>query len=280
MTVKIEYKGTNVDDAINLACAKLNVSREQLDIDVLAPGSNGIFGFGKKKAVIQACRKESETQDSVREEKKRERQPRKKNRQNLGPLKQRPRGTGKKIDSILEKVDEALTKSVTPEAGDQIKQILVSILDLMGYASQVTISMEGNKVCATIEQNEHIEVLIGREGSTLDAIQYLMRKIISQKFVEKIFFSLDAGDYRANRKKELQELALDIATKVKECGKSRTVSALNPAERRIVHVTLQNDDTIRSASIGEGLFKKIRIYLPGKGRRRSYRKSRNNRTAK
>ena len=71
---------------------------------------------------------------------------------------------------------------------------------------------------------------------------------------------------------ELQERALRLSQEVKETGKTRTIPAINPAERRMVHMALQDDTGIRSRSVGEGLFKKVLIYLPGKGRRRSPRK--------
>ena len=71
---------------------------------------------------------------------------------------------------------------------------------------------------------------------------------------------------------ELQERAVRLAQEVKETGKTRTIPAINPAERRMVHMALQDDTDIRSRSVGEGLFKKVLIYLPGKGRRRSPRK--------
>ncbi|PKN15596.1 MAG: hypothetical protein CVU68_13940 [Deltaproteobacteria bacterium HGW-Deltaproteobacteria-3] len=71
---------------------------------------------------------------------------------------------------------------------------------------------------------------------------------------------------------ELQARALRLAQEVKETGKTRTIPAINPAERRMVHMALQDDTEIRSRSVGEGLFKKVLIYLPGKGRRRAPRK--------
>jgi spoIIIJ-associated protein len=71
---------------------------------------------------------------------------------------------------------------------------------------------------------------------------------------------------------ELQARAVRLAQEVKETGKTRTIPAINPAERRMVHMALQDDTEIRSRSVGEGLFKKVLIYLPGKGRRRSPRK--------
>jgi spoIIIJ-associated protein len=130
---------------------------------------------------------------------------------------------------------------------------------------------QNNKVHAKIT-GEFVDVLVGPEGQTLDGLQYVMRKIITRKFSQKVLFSLDAAGFRENRMAELQERALRLAQEVKETGKTRTIPAINPAERRMVHMALQDDTEIRSRSVGEGLFKKVLIYLPGKGRRRSPRK--------
>jgi spoIIIJ-associated protein len=62
-------------------------------------------------------------------------------------------------------------------------------------------------------------------------------------------------------------MALRLAEEVKESGRTKSIPALNPAERRIVHMKLQDDPTIRSRSVGEGQFKKILIYLPGRGKK-------------
>ena len=75
--------------------------------------------------------------------------------------------------------------------------------------------------------------------------------------MKKIMISVDAGDYRASRRQELEALALRLAGEVKNSGRSRTVPALNPAERRIIHMAIQDDRAIRSRSVGEGIFKKI-----------------------
>lgn len=274
MPAKLEYKGKDVDAAINEACKKLQVSRELLNIEVVSTGSAGIFGLGKKKAVIKATLKDAaDTPEFVQNAAKPEQKSEAKKK---SPRPVKPRIAPKKINALIEKADEALSKSPSPEVMNKIENILLDILSKMGYPSKASLSLNGNKIVAQIS-GEHLDALIGREGSILDALQYLMRKIISQQFPEKIFLSLDAGDYRAARRTELEAMALEIANSVKETGKSRTIAALNPAERRIVHVTLQDDETIRSSSIGEGLFKKIRIYLPGTGRKKAPRRSRSNR---
>jgi len=268
-TQKKEYKGKNIDEAIAAACTDLKASQEELDIEVVSAGSAGIFGLCKKKAVIQATRKghshvrlEADLQEEVMPVGKARRQTR-------SPKDQaRPRSNPKR-EVAFPKPEGETSRPPSDETLQEIKELLETLLRLMGLPAEVSISASGNKVTAHIIAESHAPEIIGRDGSTLDALQYLLRKIVTQKIPEKINLNLDAGTYREDREKELEALALEMARKVKETGKSQIISALNPAERRIVHVTLQDDAGIRSSSIGEGLFKKVKISLPGQGRRRS-----------
>jgi spoIIIJ-associated protein len=259
MATQNEYTGKDIDEAINQACKSLEVSREQLNIQVVSPGSAGILGLFRKKAVIQVSRKDEQGQPTPRKHKGK--------RDNDGKKK----SASPKQGSRPSQTEKPLPKDVSPEVLAEIKTATQTILQLMDYPAEATLTESNGKVQVNIA-GDHIETIIGPEGNTLDAIQYLVRKIVSQMFSEKIMLSMDAGDYRATRKRELEELALEIARIVKDGGKSRIIAPLNPAERRTIHVTLQNDQSIRSKSIGEGLFKKIKVYIPGQGRKRSNKK--------
>ena len=252
------YSGKDLEDAINQACTALNVPREQLDIQVVAPGSPGIFGLLRKKAVIAVTPKGTPSPALTSPRLDRQRPEVKKSA--AGPRKaQLKKEQPSPINVSL--------KAVGPDILAEIKMATEKILSLMGYTVTATLSQENGKVLVQLS-GEHMEAIIGAEGSNLDALQYLVRKIVSQRFSEKVMLSMDAGDFRTTRKNELRELALEIARIVKEGGKPRIIAPLNPAERRIIHVTLQTDKTIRSKSIGEGLFKKIKVYIPGQGRSR------------
>ncbi len=267
-TNRKEYQGKTVDEAIAKAVSDLKVAREELEIEVIATGSAGIFGLCKKKAIILVSQQSAtptvaaeaspaavETSVTPRHHAKQARET-------------RPRSAPRRDHDAPRRGEEPPGKAPSPEVMAEIKGLTETFLRLMGFPLAVTVSAQGNKVTAHIAAANDADAIIGRDGSTLDAIQYLLRKIITQKFAEKIILALDAGNYREDRQKELEALALEMAKMVKETGKSQVMSALNPSERRIVHVTLQDDTAIRSSSIGEGLFKKVRIYLPGKGRKR------------
>ncbi len=273
MSAKMEYKGTDVEEAIGNACAALNVAREELDIRIISTGSAGIFGLGRKKAAVQvSLKKEGGHEQERPASDKKASTPRVRPERPAPDRKPGAPKTRAEQSGDSEEPEEVVGDPVTPEEMEAIRADVARILELMGCPSEISIEQDqNNKVHAKIT-GEFVEILVGPEGQTLDGLQYVMRKIITRKFPQKVLFSLDAAGFRENRMGELQERALRLAREVKETGKTRTIPAINPAERRMVHMALQDDTGIRSRSVGEGLFKKVLIYLPGKGRRRSPRK--------
>jgi spoIIIJ-associated protein len=141
----------------------------------------------------------------------------------------------------------------------------------MGFPSTLEVETTGQSVVCTL-RGEFEENLTGADGKVLDSLQYLLRKIISRKVPERLRISINVGDFREKRLEELKIKAVEMAAQVKEDGKTQVLPALNPGERRVIHMILQEDKEIRSRSVGDGLFKKILIYKPGKGNRPGGRK--------
>lgn len=275
MTAKMEYKGKDVDEAIKLACASLGVDREQLDIEVTSTGTSGIFGLCKKKAAVLVSLKEeggaAEAVDVAGIISSKEEAPAPASVPTPAPAPAAPKqGRQRDEGAAAEKV--VAGAPVPAEELEQIRAMLADLVRLMGCPSEVDISQdESNKVLAHLA-GDNLDLLIGPEGQTLDSLQYVMRKMIGKRYPEKIVFALDAGGFREARMKELEERALALAREVKETGKTKAIPPINPAERRIVHMALQNDTAIRSRSVGEGLFKKVLIYLPSKGKKKPARR--------
>jgi spoIIIJ-associated protein len=272
------FQGKDVAEAISNACKRLKVPQEQLDIEVVNTGSAGIFGLCRQKAVIKvSLREETATEVPT------ETMPL--TAQKKSPAKKKPsarvaKPKAEKKDSAPVKKEAAATppparvekkpaqdlKILTDEEREAIKADINNLLELMGFPSVVTVSQDGDSLLGHIN-GDHVEDIIGEEGRTLDSLQYLLRKMFSKKLSFKIILNLDAGDFRANRLQNLTDLGLKYAAEVKETGKTRAIPSLNPSERRVVHMALQNDKDIRSRSVGEGLFKKVLIYRPGKGKK-------------
>jgi spoIIIJ-associated protein len=280
---KKDYYGKEVADAIKQACVDLNVPQEQLDIEVVETGSTGIFGLRRKKAHIKAVVKSGEQPDKAQLSaapapvaKKREEKTEPQVETEDVPL-AHVNKTEIAIDSLSDDSSDDLpddgeeTGEASAEAVALVQGELAILLDLIRIPSRIELEVQGLSVHCTI-RGEHEEELIGQEGKILDSLQYLLRKIVAKKTSERLRVSIDVGEFRQKRIEELKERALELAALVKEDGKTQTIPALNPSERRVVHMVLQEDKEIRSRSVGEGLFKKILIYKPGKGNKPGGRK--------
>lgn len=303
-STKKDFYGKEVTDAIKKACDDFAVGQERLDIDVIETGSTGIFGLIRKKAHIKASIR-VETEEEVVDVSMESLLPQKEknlpSKQKITPkvevepakkqevaepeesadtaVEENEAGGEKEVsvevaeEPLPEKVDEVQTPAeeekvevASPESLELIERHLLEIVELMGFPSTLDVECEGLAVTCTL-RGEFEESLIGPDGKVLDSLQYLLRKIITRKVPERLRISLNVGDFREQRLEQLKVRAVELAALVKEDGKTQVLPALNPSERRAIHMILQEDKDIRSRSVGDGLFKKILIYKPGKGNR-------------
>ncbi|OGP50186.1 MAG: hypothetical protein A2Y79_07710 [Deltaproteobacteria bacterium RBG_13_43_22] len=227
----LETEGKSIEEAVETACIQLNVPKEQLEIEILNSGSIGIFGImGSKKARIRATIKE-EKLELVSEP-----QP---------PTQVAPVSTPVSLPEI-DWVAEA-------------KTLTQDLLNLMGLEASLQIKKERETLHIKIEGDKS-GLLIGRRGQNLDALQYLITRILNRKGPDKIKVVLDSGDYRSHRKSYLEDLALKMAEKSKKTGKPVVISPLNAHDRRIIHLILEKDKSLKTISRGEGQLKKIVIF--------------------
>jgi len=293
-----DFYGKNVAEAIKEACRDFGVAQENLTIEVLETGSNGIFGLIRQKAHIRAQIQVGEEEPVKSPKKKMEKQPEKKPAaaKTKAEIKQKGPVAPPKEDSQAQNQPEEVVEPpaenpakpapaapVPTELPEEwlsiLKDELSTILELMGCPSTVTVEDDSGTAHCRVG-DEHQELLTSQDGRVLDSLQYLLRKIIAKKISGRIQLSIDVGDYREKRNLELKELAMQYSGQVKEDGKTQVIPSLNPSERRVVHVALQDDPDIRSRSVGDGLFKKVLIYKPGKGKKNNGRKRGRSRSRK
>lgn len=308
-----DFYGKDIAEVIDQACKAFGVAREELDIEVLETGSAGIFGLCKKKAHIRVQRRavsliaevesaagavsptaENGVPAEVEKSTPAQTAPSVQAAESLkaeaetGLSETPPPPTSKgahalptmAADSAEEQEteldefeEEDVVEPPTAENLAAIQADLHRLLSLMGLPSEVQVVFEDNTVQCDIT-GPYEEQIVGPEGRTLDSLQYLLRKMVARHLADRIMLALNAGDFRERRTEELKIRALELAAQVKTDGKTQAIPALNPSERRVVHMVLQDDKAIRSRSVGEGLFKKVLIYKPGKGRRSAPKKRR------
>ncbi|PIE56699.1 MAG: RNA-binding protein [Desulfobulbus propionicus] len=298
MTTKKDFFGKDVAAAIEEARIDFAVSQEQLDIDIVETGSTGIFGLCRKKAHIRVTLKDAGGDKPDRSKKKGAR-PRdteksgndagktKKNASrkdvetSAGPpardesakktvkekqKKHPPQPSVSTTAAVREAQKEGGTQEISEDLLQHIQEELQELLCVMRFPSQVKVTSDTSGVLCHITGAYEKEI-IGDDGRTLDSLQYLLRKMVSRQLPDRTVLTVDVGNFRARRAEELREQALELAKKVLEDGRTQAIPALNPSERRVVHMALQDSSHVRSRSVGDGLFKKILIYRPGKTRK-------------
>jgi spoIIIJ-associated protein len=138
------------------------------------------------------------------------------------------------------------------------REILEQVLAKMQEPATVTATQEEDRINLLIETSD-AGLLIGKQGQTLDALQYLVTKMLAKRTRGKVRIAIDVEAYRARHNEALSLLAQKYGEKVKRSGRPITLNPMNPYDRRIVHMALQGDKDLKTISRGEGLYKKVVI---------------------
>ena len=130
----------------------------------------------------------------------------------------------------------------------------------MEVAIDIKYNEEEKNMDIELSGNE-MGVLIGKRGQTLDSLQYLVSLVVNKESEEYIHVKVDTENYRQRRKETLENLAKNIAYKVKRTKRSISLEPMNPYERRIIHSALQNDKYVTTHSEGEEPFRRVVVTL-------------------
>ena len=145
---------------------------------------------------------------------------------------------------------------------DVAKDFLKDVVEAMNMAVVVDVKYDEENKNIDIElSGDEMGVLIGKRGQTLDSLQYLVSLVVNKDSEEYIRVKVDTEDYRKRRKETLENLAKNIAYKVKRTKRSVSLEPMNPYERRIIHSALQNDKYVTTHSEGEEPFRRVVVTL-------------------
>ncbi len=143
-----------------------------------------------------------------------------------------------------------------------IQEYLDNLFKAMQLEAKCDVSYDETEGVMNIEvSGPEMSVIIGKRGQTLDSLQYLISLYVNKKSESYIRVKLDTENYRARRKDTLENLAKNIASKVKKTRRSVTLEPMNPYERRIIHFALQNDKYVETKSEGEEPYRRVVVCL-------------------
>ena len=294
---EITVSAKTLDDAITEASIQLGVASDQMEYDVIEKGSAGFLGIGSRQAVIRARIKKTVTEEIKAEEikpeeiKKEFKKDFRKDRKEFVGHKERKEHKEYKKDSkkdfkkepkkefVKENKTETVSAvtaaapvyeekkelhvAVVTEATQKIcEKFLQEVLQAMGMGEVTIVSSIDEEGALAIEMSgDNMGILIGKRGQTLDSLQYLTNRVANKMQDGYVRVKLDTEDYRRRRKETLENLAKNIASKVKRTRKTVSLEPMNPYERRIIHSALQSDPAVSTHSEGEEPYRRVVVTL-------------------
>ncbi|WP_461810400.1 RNA-binding cell elongation regulator Jag/EloR [Faecalimonas sp.] len=240
---EITVSAKTLDDAITEALIQLGATSDQVEYDIIEKGSTGFLGIGSKQAVIKAWKKvETPEVEEIKEEIKQEIV-----EEHL--VKEQKEHTLGAVENTTVLACESFLQDVLKTMGMEVE--IVSHIDEEGA---LNIEMKG----------KNMGILIGKRGQTLDSLQYLTNRVANKSQEEYVRVKLDTENYRQRRKETLENLAKNIAYKVKRTKKQISLEPMNPYERRVIHSALQGDKYVSTHSEGEEPYRRVVITLARK----------------
>lgn len=261
-----EFTGKTVDDAIIEAATTLGVASSELDTVVVNKGTSGFLGLGSKPAVIKARPKsDSDDLDNILEDvsediKKTAEKSFEETNESEVAEETAPAETAENNDKAV--IDDSIV--------DETRAYLEKLFAAMELEAVIDINLDKPSKTMNIDvEGPEMGIIIGKRGQTLDSLQYLISLYVNKKSETFIRVKLDTENYRERRKETLENLAKNIAFKVKKSRRAFTLEPMNPYERRIIHSTLQNDKYVSTRSEGEEPYRKVVVY-PKKNNYKKY----------
>jgi spoIIIJ-associated protein len=222
----IEIEAKSVEEAMERICEELGKKREELEFEVIEEKARGIFGLmGNKRVKVRGSLKEAQPE---REEK------------------------------------PAAAPATGEDTLSYAKTVLERILAGIAVPSRVQGRVDGETIYLDIK-GDGTGLLIGRHGQTLDAIQYIVGRIVGKQLGEKKVIVIDTERYRERRRENLERLSRQMGEKAKSTGRPISLQPMSASDRRIVHLALKHDRDLETRSEGEGSLKSIKI-IPRRGR--------------
>jgi spoIIIJ-associated protein len=294
----IEVTGTSVDEAIRQALERLGAQEDGVTIEVLSTPRSGVLGLGARPARVRVTRRAQEVARSgvmspppAPPPKPRSSAP---PRSVTPPPQPKPataprpapavraaspappstppsRPPSRVLEEPKDLADEApedhrATVDVKAQMAEA-SSLLAKILELMGEQANIENVRDDDPELLELNiKGDGSGLLIGRHGQTLDALEYMVNRVIARRFKDSATISVDTESYRARRRGQLHRMALARGEEAKREHVTVTLEPMPPRDRRIIHLALQDDPLVTTRSEGEGFLRSIQI-VPVDGRR-------------
>lgn len=247
----VEVSARSVDEAIDIALSELGLKRTQVSIEVLTAGKAGLFGLGGEQARVRVTALEGEEARPMEREDDEAEMP------------------AEIMDDGRSQVDLADLDSEEVRGAEEFLRELLGLMDIDADVSvrEPETAADGlDRSSAVLDvEGEDLGLLIGRRGTTLSALQYLVNVMMTRKTGSKVLVTVDVEHYHRRREETLQGLARRMADRVRSSRRPMTLEPMPASERRIIHLALAQDNSVQTGSVGMGEERKVVIRPRGGG---------------
>ena len=254
MTQSREFNAATVEQALEKAAVNVGVPREELSFEVLDEGSTGFLGIGARDARILvhnvvATEAESEESEGAEEAVVAE--------ASAVPVSAEPVLEEGPAEAVAAE-PEVQHETAPEELLEEVREAISSVLKAMGFDATIDVYDADDFIAADVTV-DNTALFIGQKGETIDALQYLTNASIYRErpFIKRVV--LDAEGYRQRRVEAVQGLAHRTARRAIREGRPVELPPMNASERRVVHLYLQDNSQVTTASEGSGEDRKVRI---------------------
>ncbi|MCR5023767.1 MAG: protein jag [Lachnospiraceae bacterium] len=249
----VEFSGKSLESVISDASKQFSVDASEIEYEIVDMGKSGILGFNAKPTIIKARVKEGYLEKKA------------KDIEETSVKEEKPAEAKKEEPAAKEEKSPAVASVVNvnvEEIRENANKFLSDLFKAMDLEVKSEISYDFTDNALNIElSGPEMGILIGKRGQTLDSVQYLTSLIVNKGTAEYIRVKVDTEDYRDRRKKTLENLAKNLAFKVKRTKRPVSLEPMNPYERRIIHSALQGDRYVVTHSEGDEPFRRVVITL-------------------
>ena len=236
-----EYTAKTIEEALEIALNEMMLTRDDIEYVVVSQPSKGFLGIGGRPAVIRV------------------------NKKNVADDEAEQNVVDKACTDIKETVQEEVVIDVVEENYDpeqKGREFLQKVFEEMKLNVKIDVVKKDNYLTFNLT-GENLGILIGRRGDTLDALQFLLNLVINEKNSNRVKGIIDVENYRQKREETLIGLSHKLAAKARKTGQKVVLEPMNPQERRIIHIALQDDKRVTTYSEGEEPYRKV-VIVPEK----------------
>jgi spoIIIJ-associated protein len=247
----IEIIAPTINEAIEKGLADLELTRNEVDIEILDEGSRGLFGLGSHQARVRLIVKAdvSEGDDQEISSSTSEVQYIEKDEEEAEPKPVRIQPANAKEQIPLHVAQETVSELLTKMHIQAQVEALYGEVDEERGIRAILVDISG----------KDLSVLIGKRSETLNALQYISRLIVSKELGENVTLVIDVEGYRSRRERQLRQLAHRMAEQAIKTGRKQILEPMPPNERRIIHIELREDAHVTTESFGEEPHRKVTI---------------------